>query len=68
VDFVVEGEAVIPIEVKHATMNRPRMPSELRAFIQSYHPPMGVVVTRDFTHEVELNGSRVLFIPACLIA
>ena len=68
VDFIVEGEGIIPVEVKYTAMQLPRVPSALRAFIQSYHPPMGVIVTRDFTDELEVNGSRLLFIPARLIS
>jgi predicted AAA+ superfamily ATPase len=68
VDFVVEGKQVIPVEVKYTAMRAPQIPSGLRSFIQSYNPQRGVVVTRDFTGELNVNSSRVIFIPACLLS
>ena len=68
VDFVAEGEALTPIEVKYASMDSPRIPSGLRSFIRSYSPSRAVVITRDYLGEAEFNGCRVIFVPVYLIS
>jgi len=68
VDFVVEGEELVPIEVKYTAMDRPRVPSGIRSFIRDYAPSRAVVVTRDYMGKVEVNGCEVIFIPAYLLS
>ncbi|MHC4536331.1 MAG: ATP-binding protein [Planctomycetota bacterium] len=68
VDFIVEGEQLVPIEVKYTTMNSPRIPPGIRSFIQSYNPSKAIVVTKDYIENVEVNGSKVIFIPVYLLS
>jgi predicted AAA+ superfamily ATPase len=74
VDFIVDGEQPIPVEVKYTAMTTPRLPSGIRSFIREYKPERAYVVTRDCFGKlaVEANtNSRtsvpVIFIPAYLL-
>ncbi len=68
VDFIVEGEELIPVEVKYTAMNTPRVPSGIRSFMRSYSPSKGIVVTKDYVGKVEVNGGEVIFVPAYLLS
>ena len=68
VDFIVEGEELIPVEVKYTAMNTPRVPSGIRSFMRSYSPSKGIVVTKDYVGKVEVNGGEVVFVPAYLFS
>ena len=74
VDFIVEGEQVIPVEVKYTSMKSPRLPSGIRSFTRGYKSEKVYVVTRDCFGNLEMdngtdNGSAipVLFVPAYLL-
>jgi predicted AAA+ superfamily ATPase len=68
VDFVIESNGVIPIEVKYSLLKEARVPQGIRFFLQKYPSKNAVVVTRDFLGQREVNGCKVSFLPACLIA
>jgi len=68
VDFIVEGEQRIPVEVKYTAMNAPRIPSGIRSFMRSYSPSKAIVVTKDYVEKVEVNGGKVIFVPAYLLS
>jgi len=68
VDFIVQGEQLVPLEVKYTTMNSPRVPPGIRSFIQSYSLSKAIVVTKDYIENLEINGSNVIFIPAYLLS
>jgi len=55
VDFVIEGEQIIPVEVKYTTMNSPRLPSGIGSFIWEYGSDMGYVVTKDFSGNIQVE-------------
>jgi predicted AAA+ superfamily ATPase len=74
VDFIMEGERVIPVEVKYTAMKSPRLPSGIRSFVREYRPERAYVVTRDCFGKLEMddgtdNGAAipVTFVPAYLL-
>lgn len=68
VDFIVEGEELVPIEVKYTAMDRPGVPSGIRSFIRDYAPSRAIVVTGDYAGKVEVSGCEVIFTPAYLLS
>ena len=61
VDFVIEDEEVIPIEVK-SHMDPRKVERSLRSFIESYEPDRAYVIgSRGRPGETEVNGCRVVF-------
>ena len=68
VDFIVEGEQLIPVEVKYTAMNSPRFPSGIRSFIRSYSPSRAIVITKDCIGKLEVKGCNVIFIPVYLLS
>ena len=74
VDFIVEGEQVIPVEVKYTAMKSPRLPSGIRSFIREYRSEMAYVVTRDCFGKLKIDdgtddgvATPVMFVPAYLL-
>ena len=74
VDFIVEGEQVIPVEVKYTAMKSPRLPSGIRSFVRKYKSERVYVVTRDYFGRLEIdsgtdNGAAipVMFVPVYLM-
>jgi predicted AAA+ superfamily ATPase len=55
VDFVIEGEQIIPVEVKYTTIDSPRLPSGISSFIREYRPGMAYVVTKDFSGNLSVK-------------
>jgi len=75
VDFIVDGEQVIPVEVKYTAMRSPRIPSGIRSFIREYKPERAYVITRDCFGELTMEANSgngfsvpVTFIPSYLLA
>ena len=68
VDFIMESDRVIPIEVKYRPLNEAQIPQGIRFFLQKYPCRNAVVVTKDFLGQREINGCRVSFVPVYLIA
>ena len=75
VDFIIEGEQLIPVEVKYTSMRSPRIPLGIRSFIREYKPERAYVVTRDCFGEAAMETSAgnghnipVTFIPVYLLA
>lgn len=68
VDFIVDGEQLIPIEVKYTAMKSPRLPSGIRSFIREYKPERSYVVTSDYFGRLEVDdGIPVMFVPTYLL-
>jgi predicted AAA+ superfamily ATPase len=68
VDFIVDGEKLIPIEVKYTAMKSPRLPSGIRSFIREYKPERSYVVTSDCFGRLEVDdGIPVMFLPTYLL-
>jgi len=68
VDFILRlGGEMIPIEVKHQRFTRPKVSRSMRSFISAYKPKRALLVTRDFWAKDKLDGTEVLFAPACYL-
>ncbi len=68
VDFVIESEEIIPVEVKYKAFEFPQIPQGIRFFIQQYDCKIAFVITKNYLGEVEKEGCRILFLPAYLLA
>jgi len=64
VDFIVrKGTEVIPVEVKYSPINNISVKRSLRSFIEKYSPNSALIVNRNFSDEIKINDTRVIFIP-----
>lgn len=64
VDFVIEKHnEIMPIEVKYATFNSPRVSRGFRSFVQKYQPQKALVVTKNFWGEMKVGSCRIKFAP-----
>ncbi|MCI0495885.1 ATP-binding protein, partial [candidate division KSB1 bacterium] len=66
VDFIVEAEEIIPIEVKYKVFRHPQIPQGIRFFIQQYPCKIAFVVTKNFLGTTENDGCKIYFIPVYL--
>lgn len=68
VDFVLRlGEGPVPVEVKYQRFRKVKVSRGLRSFIRTYKPKRALVVTREFWAKDKLDGTEVLFVPACYL-
>jgi hypothetical protein len=64
VDFVLDfARELVPVEVKYSFMKKPAVPRGLRSFILRYKPAKACVVNRVLKATVEIEKTRVAFIP-----
>ncbi|MCL0046964.1 ATP-binding protein [Thermodesulfovibrionales bacterium] len=64
VDFIVDfGREVIPIEAKYKKMNKPRVERSMKTFIEKYKPKESWVVNLNFEKEIEIEKTKVKFLP-----
>jgi hypothetical protein len=65
VDFIVSvpGVGDIPVEVKYQNFDKPALPSGLSSFIKKYHPPYGLVATKDYLGQTVCENTTVYFVP-----
>ena len=64
VDFVFEFPGhIIPAEVKFTAMKSPELTRSFKSFLDSYHPALGVVFTRDFLGQTQIEQTQILFLP-----
>lgn len=65
VDFVLyqNDQKLVPVEVKFRNMKVAHITRGFRSFVEAYCPPLGVVITRDWKSELQMNGCKILFIP-----
>jgi len=62
VDFVLKKEEeIIPIEVKYSL--RPTVGKSLHSFIKKFSPRKGLVLTKDYSKEIKIDKTRIIFIP-----
>jgi predicted AAA+ superfamily ATPase len=62
VDFVVRKENhLIAIEVKAASLKRPKVSRSLRSFVQAYQPDKVFVLNESLDDIMELEGVPVVF-------
>lgn len=64
VDFILNrGEQIIPIEVKKQTLAKPEIKRSLRSFIAKYQPGEAYVVNLSLKESLQLEKTKVIFIP-----
>jgi len=64
VDFVIRsGSKVIPIDIKYTDSQRLQVERSLRNFINQYKPDTAFVVTRGFQDSIQIDETKVFFIP-----
>lgn len=64
VDFILNrGEKIIPIEVKKQTLAKPEIKRSLRSFIAKYQPGEAYVVNLSLKESLQLEKTKVIFIP-----
>ncbi|MBC5793455.1 MAG: ATP-binding protein [Nanohaloarchaea archaeon] len=65
VDFVLSAgnKVELPVEVKYKDLGEPKVTKSLRSFIKKYSPEKAVVVNLSLEKTVEIEETRVEFIP-----
>lgn len=65
VDFVVQlnDQDIIPIEVKYQNFKQPKITRSFRSFIGVYQPKKAVIITKNFTSEIMIEQTKVIFVP-----
>ncbi|MEZ5039061.1 MAG: ATP-binding protein [Saprospiraceae bacterium] len=64
VDFVVNtGTDLLAVEVKSAQLKEPKISRSLHSFINHYHPSEAWVVNRQLNTHIQLNKTKVYFLP-----
>ena len=64
VDFLIDdGSKIIPIEVKYSEFKKSTIERSLRSFIEKYHPKTALVITKDFSEEINLDVTKIKFLP-----
>jgi len=64
VDFVLDlKHDLLPIEDKHSRMKKPQIGRSLMNFMQKYKPAEALVVNLSLRAELQVNGTRVRFMP-----
>lgn len=64
VDFVVnKGFEIIPIEVKYQEFRKPYVSRSMRYLIRKYKPRIFLVVNKSFKEELNIEETKVLFLP-----
>lgn len=69
VDYIlIEGEKIIPVEVKATKLKAPKLTKSFKNFIDAHNPEHAVVATLDFCGEMTYSKTSVKFIPLPLLA
>lgn len=63
VDFILEKENLIPIEVKYQSFKKPIIPESLVFFIRKYQPQKAFILTKDFEKELFFEKTKIFFKP-----
>ncbi len=64
VDFIInKGSEVIPVEVKYSPVYNAAVKRSLRSFIEKYSPQHAFVVNRNYSGQIIINNTKVLFVP-----
>ncbi|MGF3521473.1 MAG: ATP-binding protein [Candidatus Bathyarchaeia archaeon] len=68
VDFVLRlDDEIIPVEVKYQSFVKAAVSRSIRSFIETYRPKKALIITKNFWGKMEINGTMVLFAPACYL-
>lgn len=64
VDFVIDKKnSVLPVEAKYGAINQPQVSRSFRSFIEKYNPPEAWLINPSFESEIQINNTRVRFLP-----
>lgn len=64
VDFVInKNDEIIPVEVKYSTLNNITVKRSLRSFIEKYSPQKAFVINTDYSNQMMIDKTKVIFIP-----
>lgn len=65
VDFVLKqsDQNILPIEVKYQSFSQPKVTRSFRSFIQAYQPGQALVISKDYSEEIMIESTKVIFIP-----
>ncbi|ODS37553.1 MAG: hypothetical protein A7315_13295 [Candidatus Altiarchaeales archaeon WOR_SM1_79] len=63
VDFVLNVNGFIPIEVKFEAMKKPKITRSFRSFIENYKPKKALIVTKNLWASETIQETKVKFIP-----
>ncbi|MDZ7261601.1 MAG: DUF4143 domain-containing protein, partial [candidate division KSB1 bacterium] len=66
VDFILEQNTLIPVEVKYKPFPRPTLPSGVRSFIQQYDTKKNYVLTMDYYGTADFNDHEIFYLPVWL--
>ncbi len=68
VDFILKkGEEVLPVEVKYSKPRTPEISRGFRSFISQYEPQRALILTKGFWGKIEIQGTKIGFIPVWYI-
>ncbi len=68
VDFVLHyNEKIIPLEVKYSAFSTEKVSKSFINFLNTFKPEHAVVLTKNYWGCVNINNTRVYFIPVCYI-
>lgn len=69
VDFVLDfAREVVPLEVKYSQLKKPVVTRGLRSFIERYAPAKAYVVNCALSDEVDINKTKIHFVPYWALA
>jgi predicted AAA+ superfamily ATPase len=68
VDFIIESNNIVPVEVKYRSFIQPQIPNGIRFFVQKYASKNAFVVTKDYYACVRDKDCNVFFVPASLFS
>jgi uncharacterized protein len=64
VDFVVQsGMQLLPVEVKAAKLNQPRIEKSMHSFINIYQPAEAWIINRSLSDSIKIGNTEVRFLP-----
>ncbi|ODS36688.1 MAG: hypothetical protein A7316_09925 [Candidatus Altiarchaeales archaeon WOR_SM1_86-2] len=64
VDFILNFQKkIIPVEVKYKKFQKPEVTRSFRSFLSSYQPDNAVLLTKNYSGKMNVNGINISFIP-----
>ncbi|TRZ87807.1 MAG: ATP-binding protein [Methanosarcinales archaeon] len=66
IDIILEAETILPVEVKYRKNVEQSSANTIIKFANKHKIKRGIVVTRDFFDEKEIDNKNILFVPAWL--
>lgn len=66
IDFIIDRNIPLPIEVKYRTFEAPEVPNGFRIFIDTYSTKENFIITKNFIGGCNYNKSKVYFLPPFL--